>query len=183
MLTRTPRLRLRLDLADALLANGVTPASAADAARGMMPIGAVARPDEWQLGPARGSWVCDAPIDPWVPSLWYELTVPAGVTEVEIEALGSGAGSGTIDPVTSGTRVRTTVPARAGERLSVRTSSVPGADGGSEVTFASGWADRWVFASGGERRGPSWGPVGAVIEERVHAGPGRVTISWGFDQG
>lgn len=136
------------------------------------------RPGEWLLDDAGGSCICPAPEDGSAPTLWYEVTVPAGVTAVEIDAVGSGAMLGAVERPAFGTRVRATVTACPGERLSIRTSGLLFADGGSEVAFASDWADRWVFASGGEHRSSSWGPVGAVIEERAHRGPGCVTLSW-----
>ncbi len=139
------------------------------------------RPLAWILDDTGGSCVCEAPADSFVPTLWFELTVPDGVAAIEIDAVGGGEVLGPVERPAFGTRVRARVPARAGERLSVRTSGIVSADGGSEVTFTSNWADRWVFAAGGHRRAPSWGPVGAVIEEGIHAGPGRVTIAWRLD--
>lgn len=137
---------------------------------------------EWVLDETGGSCICEAPSDPFVPTVWFELTVPAGIAAIEIDAVGGGAMLGPVERPAFGARVRATVPARAGERLSVRTSAIVEADGGSEVTFASNWADRWVFAAGGHRRAPSWGPEGAVIEEGIHAGPGRVAIRWRPDR-
>lgn len=124
--------------------------------------------------------VCDAPRDPAVPSRWYDLVVPAGVCAVRIDAVGGGA-VGEAGRRVFGARVLATVPAAPGERITVRTSASELADGGSEVLFASNWAERWILAAGGRRPGSSWAPVGAHVEERAHDGPGRVTLVWVHD--